>query len=153
MRKRKVYIAGPLFSYAEQCFNINLAASLKKKLPHINFILPQKHAKRIAKKSNFTKNMFWYCINSIQRADLLLCLLDGPDVDSGTAIEMGYAYACKKPIIGFRSDFRSSEDQGMNLMVSHVCSVLLWMPSNQKNSDKYISTLVLAIRRILKIAK
>lgn len=34
-------------------------------------------------------------------------VLDGVDVDSGTAWEIGYAYARGKPIIGLRTDFMS----------------------------------------------
>jgi nucleoside 2-deoxyribosyltransferase len=40
-------------------------------------------------------------------------------------VEIGYAYALKKPIVGVRTDFRASEDRGVNLMVSHACSRLV----------------------------
>ena len=40
----------------------------------------------------------------------VLAFLDGPDVDSGTAAEIGYAAALHKPIVGIRSDFRVSGD-------------------------------------------
>ena len=36
--------------------------------------------------------------------------MDGPDPDSGTCWECGYAYATKKPVVLFRSDFRGSGD-------------------------------------------
>lgn len=150
MNRRTIYVAGPIFSYAEKRFNIRLVKSLAEKLPEVNFILPQNHAKEISDQKDFIEKMFKYCVNSIHHADAVLCILDGPDVDSGTAIEMGYAYACKKPIIGFRSDFRSSEDRGMNLMVSRVCTDLLWLPSNRKESEDYILKIVAALKRVLK---
>ena len=37
--------------------------------------------------------------------------MDGADPDSGTCWECGYAYARKKPVVLFRSDFRGSGDE------------------------------------------
>jgi nucleoside 2-deoxyribosyltransferase len=41
---------------------------------------------------------------------VVLANLDGQDVDSGTAAEIGYAFAKGKPIIGYRGDLRLSSD-------------------------------------------
>src|SRR5215475_516791 len=41
---------------------------------------------------------------AIDRCDALVAVLDGADVDSGTAAEIGYAFARGKPIIGYRGD-------------------------------------------------
>lgn len=46
----------------------------------------------------------------IRDADVILAILDGPDVDSGTAAEIGYAAALEKPVIGLRTDTRRSGD-------------------------------------------
>src|ERR1700679_1952653 len=46
----------------------------------------------------------------IEGADMVLAVLDGTDVDSGTAAEIGYAFAKGKPILGYRGDFRLSAD-------------------------------------------
>jgi len=46
----------------------------------------------------------------IRGSDIFLAVLDGADVDSGTAAEIGYAYALGKRIIGYRGDFRLSTD-------------------------------------------
>lgn len=58
----------------------------------------------------------------IDRADAVLAILDGSDVDSGTAAEVGYAFAQKKKIFGYRSDFRlASDNEGaiVNLQVEY----------------------------------
>jgi nucleoside 2-deoxyribosyltransferase len=58
----------------------------------------------------------------IDSSDIVLAVLDGVDVDSGTAAEIGYAYARKKLIIGYRGDFRlSADNEGgiVNLQVEH----------------------------------
>jgi len=40
----------------------------------------------------------------------VLALLDGSDVDSGTAAEIGYAAALARPVVGLRSDIRTAGD-------------------------------------------
>ena len=47
---------------------------------------------------------------AIDRADGMVAVLDGTDVDSGTAAEIGYAFARGKLIVGYRGDFRLSAD-------------------------------------------
>jgi len=58
----------------------------------------------------------------IIEADILVANLDGPDVDSGTAAEIGFAFANGKTIIGYRGDFRYSGDNlgsKVNLQVEY----------------------------------
>lgn len=47
---------------------------------------------------------------AIDRADGVIAVLDGTDVDSGTAAEIGYAFARGKLVVGYRGDFRLSAD-------------------------------------------
>jgi nucleoside 2-deoxyribosyltransferase len=47
---------------------------------------------------------------AIDRAHGVIAVLDGVDVDSGTAAEIGYAFARGKLIVGYRGDFRLSAD-------------------------------------------
>ena len=46
----------------------------------------------------------------IRSADALLALLDGVDVDSGTAAEIGFAAALDTPVVGYRTDWRTTGD-------------------------------------------
>ena len=58
----------------------------------------------------------------IDHADMVLAVLDGTDVDSGTAAEIGYTFAKGKPILGYRGDFRLSADNDgsiVNLQVEY----------------------------------
>ena len=58
----------------------------------------------------------------IDESDALLAILDGPDVDSGTAAEVGYAAARGKPIVGVREDLRQTGDNPgvtVNLQVEY----------------------------------
>ena len=59
---------------------------------------------------------------AIQIATGLLAILDGVDVDSGTASEIGYGGGLGKLILGYRGDFRlSSENTGsiVNMQVEY----------------------------------
>jgi nucleoside 2-deoxyribosyltransferase len=59
---------------------------------------------------------------AIDRCDALLAVLDGTDVDSGTAAEIGYAFAKGKPIVGYRGDCRLAVDNEgsiVNLQVEY----------------------------------
>jgi nucleoside 2-deoxyribosyltransferase len=47
---------------------------------------------------------------AIDRCHAMVAVLDGSDVDSGTAAEIGYAFAAGKLIVGYRGDFRLSAD-------------------------------------------
>lgn len=58
----------------------------------------------------------------ITRADGMLAVLDGVDVDSGTAAEIGFASAHGKPIVGLRLDSRQTGDNEgavVNVQVEH----------------------------------
>lgn len=142
----KIYLAGPLFSLAEKEFNKRIADELERKIPNCKVYLPQEFSKKNEKetKEEFFEELFNYCINSINESDIIISILDGPDVDSGTCIELGYAYANKKPIIGVRTDFRSLEDKGVNLMVSKVCSEFIWQ-SEPINYDILVDEIIKAI--------
>jgi len=48
--------------------------------------------------------------DAIDSCDYVLACLDGPDVDSGTSSEIGYAHAKGKVIFGDRCDFRLTGD-------------------------------------------
>jgi nucleoside 2-deoxyribosyltransferase len=59
---------------------------------------------------------------AIDAAGAVVAVLDGADVDSGTAAEIGYAFARGKLIVGYRGDFRlSADNEGgtVNLQVEY----------------------------------
>ena len=58
----------------------------------------------------------------IRSATAIFAVLDGVDVDSGTASEVGFAAALERPVIGWRSDLRQAGDNTqslVNLQVEH----------------------------------
>jgi nucleoside 2-deoxyribosyltransferase len=59
---------------------------------------------------------------AIDRCSGVFAVLDGTDVDSGTAAEIGYASARSKPVLGYRGDFRiAADNEGatVNLQVQY----------------------------------
>jgi nucleoside 2-deoxyribosyltransferase len=62
---------------------------------------------------------------SIWKADIVVAILDGSDIDSGVAAEVGYAFALNKKILGYRSDFRLTGDNSaavVNVQVEYFIS-------------------------------
>lgn len=61
----------------------------------------------------------------LRACEAVLAVLDGVDVDSGTAAEIGFAYALGKTVVGWRSDVRLAGDNAgsvVNLQVEHFLS-------------------------------
>lgn len=126
-----VYVAGPLFSQAEREFLEQMVFTLATKSnldPLSNFFLPHRDGGELGKGSN-RKQIFNLDITTLNKSNIVVALLDGQDVDSGTCIELGYAYALGKKIFGLITDFRShltkdDEPHRPNLMVPPENSVL-----------------------------
>ena len=121
---RTVYLAAPLFTEAELDFNRKLRDRIKSS--GFNVFLPQEDSNNIEDKKNRQKIIFDKNLKAIENSDLLVAVVDGTDVDSGTAWEIGYAYARGKPIFGLRTDFRTLGIEGtVNLMIERsvvLCS-------------------------------
>ena len=118
-----VYLAAPLFSQVERRWNRELARLLEEKVEGLNVVLPQDY--RVDGRFNDRQRLqelFRLCLEDVRSADVVVAILDGPDADSGVAFEMGYAHALGKPIVGVRTDFRQSQERGVNMMVSRPCA-------------------------------
>jgi nucleoside 2-deoxyribosyltransferase len=74
----------------------------------------------------------------------MIALLNGPQVDDGTAWEIGYFYARKSPeqkIIGIRTDFRragESSGAAVNSMIEAACD---WIVKSAKGLLATVSRL------------
>jgi nucleoside 2-deoxyribosyltransferase len=49
---------------------------------------------------------------AIEDIEVVVAVLDGPDVDSGTASEVGFAFGRGKTIYGYRGDIRLTGERG-----------------------------------------
>lgn len=116
-----VYVAGPLFSQAERDFDEKLAA-LCEDLSFRTF-LPHRDA-GLQVEGN-ADEIFAADLHALEQADLVVANLDGPDVDAGTAWEIGYAVARGKSIIGIRTDRRVLEPwASVNVMIEQSAFIV-----------------------------
>jgi nucleoside 2-deoxyribosyltransferase len=80
------------------------------------------HAERIAALGQINTRVAHANEAAIRACDMVLAVLDGVDVDSGTASEMGFAYALGKRVHGLRTDSRligDNEGSVINLQVQY----------------------------------
>jgi nucleoside 2-deoxyribosyltransferase len=141
----KLYLAGPLFTLAEQSFNAELARFLETQ--GFEVWLPQEHEPR----SQTAKAIFQMDVAAIDWADMIVACVDGPDPDSGTAWECGYAFARGKPIVCYRTDFRISgdtKDAPYNLMLSESATTHFEVPFRTKSAE-FHQRLLEHIRKVL----
>jgi nucleoside 2-deoxyribosyltransferase len=128
----KLYLAGPLFTIAEQSFNADLARFLESHGYEV--WLPQEHEPR----RKTAKAIFEMDVAALEAADMIVACMDGPDPDSGTAWECGYAFAKGKPIVCYRTDFRVSGDTKgapYNLMLSESATARFELPFRTKTPE------------------
>ena len=108
----RVYLAGPLFTLAERRFMAHLR-DLAGGLPGVvaawpgDFFADHDLA---ALGAGAKEHIFAGCVAGLHASDLVVAVLDGPQVDDGTAREVGYAYARGIPAWGLRTDFRVAGD-------------------------------------------
>jgi len=77
------------------------------------------------------RNIFEEDVKGLEWADVVVAIMDGPDPDSGTAWECGYAYARSMPVYLVRTDFRGSGEGSLcpyNLMLSASCTARIELP-------------------------
>jgi len=77
---------------------------------------------RLAKLRAINTELAQANVARIEACDVVLAILDGTDVDSGVAAEIGYAAARGKRIVGLRLDWRPAGDNDaalVNLQVEH----------------------------------
>lgn len=88
--------------------------------------LPQECGDSSAERSSdHTSEIFAENLAALAAADVVVAIIDGgADTDSGTAWEMGYAYAQGIPVIALRTDFRQvGASERVNLMLEEAACV------------------------------
>lgn len=133
---RSIYLASPLgFADSTRPFMVDLVARLREHvevhnpweetaatapLPEIMAI--DSVSERDRRLAEVNRTLGRLNAEAIDRCDALFAILDGVDVDSGTASEIGYACARDKYVCGLRTDFRLAGDNPgsiVNLQVEY----------------------------------
>lgn len=124
----RIFIAGPLFSQAEREFNLKVEEHLRKH--GYETFLPQRDVGKLdellAKEGREAyRTIFKRDLEGLEKADVVVAILDGPDVDSGTAFEIGYAFARGKPVVGLKTDMRwFAREEELNNMIAQGIKAL-----------------------------
>jgi nucleoside 2-deoxyribosyltransferase len=140
-----VYFAGPLFTLAERRFNEELTAEMRRLCPTVEIFFPQACDKQFQGMPDFADRMYRCLMEGLDRCDAVVAILDGADSDSGTCIEVAYARAKGKPVIGVRTDFRDGEIHGLNIMTAGICSALIKTPSTSSTLGEIAEKVVAAL--------
>lgn len=134
--KEKVYLSGPLFSWAEIEFGRWIKACIIENLgERIEVIWPHEIT------AGTPLEIFQSNVKALDECKIMVAILDGPQVEDGTAWEVGYHYARGGRIVGIRTDFRKageSSSSKVNAMVEGSCVDI-------------VNTLDLLISRLLEI--
>jgi nucleoside 2-deoxyribosyltransferase/predicted secreted protein len=120
----RVYLAAPLFSEAERWYNVSIAGLLRDNFFEVH--LPQEEGDDSAFRGKKEEERLYLSNKkALEESDFVVAVIDGADADSGTAWEMGYAHALKKPVIAIRSDFRRvGDNEQVNLMLEHSARII-----------------------------
>jgi nucleoside 2-deoxyribosyltransferase/predicted secreted protein len=120
----RIYLAGPLFSDAEKAYNLRISSLLQEHWFEV--YLPQMVGDDThCRDQEAHREIFGTHLHALENSDLVVAVIDGADADSGTAWEMGYAYARGIPVIAIRTDFRmAGQHERVNLMLEQSARVI-----------------------------
>lgn len=118
---RIIYQAGPLFTEAEKNWHRRLSRRLEQAGHSVvwpgNLLSDEEIA---AAGSGAPDLIFEACRKAIEDCTCVVALLDGTQVDDGTAWEAGYAYARGLPVYGIRTDFRKAGETPASFVNSMI---------------------------------
>lgn len=135
----KVYLAGPLFNESERSFNRIIAEDLRDN--GFDVWLPQENFPAAVESEEEKKNVFESDLRALNSCGVVVAVLEGECVDSGTAFEVGYAYALGIPVVGIKTDTRVfSSTEEVNLMLEKSVR-LLKAPDLQRLLENLLKTL------------
>ena len=137
----KLYFAGPLFTTPERTWNAEVTAALRAAGHEV--FLPQDQ-----EPGKDAKGIFATDVGGIDWADGMVAIMDGPDPDSGTAWEVGYAFGVKKPIVLVRTDFRTLAGNAgdYNPMLTQAATIRVDAPAG--STTEVIGAVLDALARI-----
>lgn len=118
---KAIYIAGPLFTPAERSYLEELAGALEA--AGFRTYLPHRDGGLASADRRDTRALYDADIRALDSCVAVVAVLNGTDVDSGTAFEMGYAVARALPVLGLYEDIRVSAPHDFNVMIANGCRV------------------------------
>lgn len=128
-RQPRVYYAASLFNEAEREFNRRVVAMIHDLgystwFPQEDVGLLTDLVEEIGTLDKVREHIFRLNIKEVQEADLVVLVLDGRVPDEGACIEAGIAWAMNKPIYALKTDIRSGEPGGNNIMIDGIVTTV-----------------------------
>lgn len=130
----KVYIAAPLFSETERKFNLSISQAIEGSCA---VYLPQRDGPLVSAlvaegvtHYEAGRRAYEQDIGALKWCDALVAVLDGRALDEGVCIEVGFAKALGKRIIGLKTDVRRALPWGNNPIVDGCVDE--WVHSNDE---------------------
>ena len=125
---KNVFVSGPIFSEGEMWFIKQVVSAIEKLGFKAVWAFMEERELIVDKKlagKEWTEKVYLFITGRIDKCDLVVAILDGVDVDSGTAWEIGYAVGKGKKVIGIKTDERIyAKDQSVNLMIQESVKVV-----------------------------
>ncbi|WP_042477418.1 nucleoside 2-deoxyribosyltransferase [Bacillus ndiopicus] len=103
----KAYLANGLFSLGDRYVNEQLAKAIREAIPNIDLYVPQEND-AINDKTAYADSLAiaQADLEMLEQSDVLIAVLDGVEIDSGVAAEIGAFSMLNRPIIGLLTDVR-----------------------------------------------
>src|SRR5699024_2901092 len=103
----KGYLANGLFSIGDIYVNKKIASNVRERVKGINLYVPQEN-EAINDKNAFADSLSIAKADSeaLMESDFLIAVIDGVEIDSGVAAEIGLFSTTGKPIFALFSDIR-----------------------------------------------
>lgn len=103
----KAYLANGLFSLGDRLLNELIANKIRLAIPSIDLYVPQENDE-INDKEAFANSIDIANadLERLMESDVLIAVIDGIEIDSGVAAEIGVFSTYKRPIIALYTDVR-----------------------------------------------
>jgi nucleoside 2-deoxyribosyltransferase len=118
---KTIYVAGPLFTAAERAFLEELAGAVEA--AGFQTYLPHRDGGLAPADKRNTRALYDADIRALGACQAIVAVLNGTDVDSGTAFEIGYGVARGLPVLGLYDDVRVHGPHDFNVMIANGCRV------------------------------
>ncbi|MFJ7916526.1 MULTISPECIES: nucleoside 2-deoxyribosyltransferase [unclassified Lysinibacillus] len=110
----KAYLANGLFSLGDRLVNEQFAAAIREAVLGIELYVPQEND-AINDKAAYADSLAiaQADLEMLQNSDILVAVLDGVEIDSGVAAEIGAFAMLNRPIVGVFTDVRQQGRDNM----------------------------------------
>ncbi|WP_010285832.1 nucleoside 2-deoxyribosyltransferase [Kurthia massiliensis] len=101
------YLANGLFSLGDRLVNEHIAKHVRQALPDVDLYVPQENG-AINDKSAYadSEQIAAADMDALKKSDFLIAVLDGVEIDSGVAAEIGAFSMLERPIFALFTDTR-----------------------------------------------